>query len=118
MLQWSVFSFSTFAGIWIDRDQCHSLYSRRSRPFNRKSGCSTTGELSLVSVSEMFIIVLLQEVDIRLVNWEEGGYTVTDQQGPRGEIVVGGSHVAKEYYAMPEKTEEDFFNDNGKRWFR
>merc|ERR1712227_884869 len=60
----------------------------------------------------------LQEVDVRLINWDEGGYTVTDQQGPRGEIVVGGSHVAKEYYAMPEKTEEEFFNDNGKRWFR
>jgi len=60
----------------------------------------------------------LQEVDIRLVNWDEGGYTVTDQQGPRGEIVVGGGHVAKEYYAMPDKTAEEFFNDNGKRWFR
>lgn len=60
----------------------------------------------------------LQEVDIRLVNWEEGGYTVTDQQGPRGEIIVGGGHVAKEYYKMPEKTDEEFFNDNGKRWFK
>jgi len=60
----------------------------------------------------------LQEVDIRLVNWDEGGYTVTDQQGPRGEIVIGGGHVAKEYYEMPEKTEEEFFNDNGKRWFK
>ena len=60
----------------------------------------------------------LQEVDIRLVNWDEGGYTVTDQQGPRGEIVVGGGHVAKEYYKMPEKTDEEFFNDNGKRWFK
>jgi len=60
----------------------------------------------------------LQEVDIRLVNWDEGGYTVTDQQGPRGEIVIGGGHVAKEYYEMPEKTAEEFFNDNGKRWFK
>jgi len=32
--------------------------------------------------------------------------------------VVGGGHVAKEYYAMPEKTEEEFFNENGKRWFK
>ena len=60
----------------------------------------------------------LQEVDMKLLNWDEGGYTVTDQQGPRGEIVVGGGHVAKEYYAMPEKTLEEFFNENGKRWFR
>jgi len=60
----------------------------------------------------------LQEVDIRLVDWQEGGYTVTDQQGPRGEVVIGGGHVAKEYFGMPEKTEEEFFTDNGKRWFR
>jgi len=60
----------------------------------------------------------LQEVDIRLVNWDEGGYTVTDQQGPRGEIVIGGEHLAMEYYGMPEKTKEQFFSDSGKRWFK
>lgn len=60
----------------------------------------------------------MQEVDIRLVNWDEGGYTVTDTQGPRGEIVIGGGHVAKEYYDMPEKTAEEFFNEDGKRWFK
>jgi len=60
----------------------------------------------------------LQEVDIRLVNWEEGGYTVTDQQGARGEIIIGGEHIAKEYYGMPEKTDEEFFNEDGKRWFK
>eukprot|EP00092_Neocalanus_flemingeri_P008227 GFUD01008870.1.p1 GENE.GFUD01008870.1~~GFUD01008870.1.p1 ORF type:complete len:716 (+),score=173.62 GFUD01008870.1:63-2210(+) len=59
-----------------------------------------------------------QDVDIRLVNWDEGGYTVTDQQGPRGEIVIGGEHLAKEYYGMPEKTREDFFTESGKRWFK
>jgi len=31
----------------------------------------------------------LQEIDMKLVNWEEGGYTVVDQQGPRGEIHIG-----------------------------
>eukprot|EP00092_Neocalanus_flemingeri_P016880 GFUD01018258.1.p1 GENE.GFUD01018258.1~~GFUD01018258.1.p1 ORF type:complete len:731 (+),score=161.78 GFUD01018258.1:266-2194(+) len=60
----------------------------------------------------------LQGVDIRLVNWDEGGYTVTDQQGPRGEIVIGGEHLAKEYYGMPDKTREDFFTESGKRWFK
>jgi len=59
-----------------------------------------------------------QDVDLRLVNWEEGGYTVNDAEGPRGEIVIGGGHVAKEYYGMPEKTKEEFFMDNGKRWFK
>ena len=60
----------------------------------------------------------LQEVDLKLVNWEEGGYTVTDSQGPRGEIMVGGGHVAVGYYEMPDKTAEEFFNENGKRWFK
>jgi len=59
-----------------------------------------------------------QGVDIKLVNWEEGNYKVTDPEGPRGEIYIGGGNVAKEYYKMPEKTEEDFFKQNGKRWFK
>ena len=25
----------------------------------------------------------LQDVEIRIVNWEEGGYKINDQQGPR-----------------------------------
>ena len=57
-------------------------------------------------------------MSIRLVDWEEGGYRVTDSEGPRGEIVIGGDHVAKEYYNLPEKTEEEFFDDVGKRWFK
>merc|ERR1712200_157690 len=60
----------------------------------------------------------LQEVDIKLVNWEEGGYTINDKQGPRGEIIIGGDHVAKEYYNMPDKTDEEFFDKDGTRWFR
>ena len=57
-------------------------------------------------------------VDIKLVDWEDGGYRTTDSVGPRGEIVIGGHHVAKGYYNMPEQTEKDFFNENGKRWFK
>ena len=36
----------------------------------------------------------------------------------RGEVIIGGHHVAKEYYNLPDKTEEEFFNDKDKRWFR
>ena len=57
-------------------------------------------------------------VDIKLVDWEDGGYRTTDSVGPRGEIIIGGHHVAKGYYNMPEQTEKDFFNENGKRWFK
>ena len=58
-------------------------------------------------------------IDIRLQSWEEGGYRIDDAGGPRGEIIVGGPHIAKEYFKMPEKTQEDFFNDSeGVRWFK
>ena len=61
----------------------------------------------------------LQGVQIRLVNWPEGGYYVTDKPSPRGEIVIGGENVATGYYKMAHKTAEDFFTDEaGLRWFR
>jgi len=61
----------------------------------------------------------LQGVQIRLMNWEEGGYRVTDMPRPRGEIILGGGNIATGYYKMPEKTKEDFFTDEaGIRWFR
>ena len=31
----------------------------------------------------------LQGVQIRLINWEEGGYRVTDKPQPRGEVILG-----------------------------
>jgi len=58
------------------------------------------------------------EINIRLQNWEEGSYRVTDKPYPRGEVIIGGGNVAAEYYKMPEKTAEDYFDDNGMRWFR
>lgn len=61
----------------------------------------------------------LQGVQIQLINWDEGNYTVNDKPNPRGEIVIGGGNVATEYFRLPEKTKEDFFRDaEGTRWFR
>ena len=61
----------------------------------------------------------LQGVQIRLINWEEGNYRVTDEPRPRGEIVVGGGNVATGYYKLEEKTKEDFYTDKeGTRWFK
>ena len=58
-------------------------------------------------------------VDLKIVSWPEGGYTVHDACGPRGEIVIGGYHVAKGYYNMEQKTAEDFYDGpEGYRWFR
>lgn len=55
---------------------------------------------------------------IRLINWEEGNYRVTNKPYPQGEIVVGGTSVSKGYYKLPGKTDEDFFEEDGQRWFR
>jgi len=57
-------------------------------------------------------------VEIKLINWEEGNYRVTDRPNPRGEIVIGGDAIAKGYFKNTEKTSEDFFMNEGKRWFK
>lgn len=56
--------------------------------------------------------------DIRLVDWDEGNYRVTDKPYPRGEIVIGGGNISPGYYKMPEKTKDDFFEEGGRRWFK
>ena len=55
---------------------------------------------------------------IKLVNWEEGNYTIKDQPYPRGEIHVGGKNVAMGYFRNEAKTQEDFYEEDGYRWFR
>lgn len=56
--------------------------------------------------------------DMRLVNWDEGNYCVTNKPFPQGEIILGGENVSKGYYKLPGKTSEDFFDEDGRRWFR
>ena len=34
-------------------------------------------------------------VEVKLVDWDEGNYKVTDRPNPRGEIILGGDAVAK-----------------------
>ncbi|XP_058792342.1 long-chain-fatty-acid--CoA ligase 4 isoform X1 [Phymastichus coffea] len=56
--------------------------------------------------------------DIALENWEEAGYKVTDKPNPRGEIIIGGDNISEGYYKLPDKSKEDFFTKDGKKWFR
>ena len=60
----------------------------------------------------------LLNVQIKLVNWEEGNYTIKDSPNPRGEIHIGGDNVAMGYYEMDDKTREEFYDEDGRRWFR
>uniref|UniRef100_A0A8C5PIC2 long-chain-fatty-acid--CoA ligase n=1 Tax=Leptobrachium leishanense TaxID=445787 RepID=A0A8C5PIC2_9ANUR len=56
--------------------------------------------------------------EIKLKNWEEGGYYNTDKPYPRGEILIGGPNVNMGYYKYDARSREDFFVDeNGQRWF-
>jgi len=56
--------------------------------------------------------------EVKLVSWEEGGYTIRDKPYARGEVVIGGANVSQGYYKNPDKTAECFEVDkNGQRWF-
>jgi long-chain acyl-CoA synthetase len=57
-------------------------------------------------------------IDLKLINWEEGNYRVTNKPYPQGEIVIGSESIALGYYKMPDTTAENFFEEDGKRWFR
>lgn len=57
-------------------------------------------------------------IDMRLVNWAEGGYMITDTPHPRGEIVIGGKTCSSGYFKNDEKTAQDFFTDDGVRYFK
>ncbi|KAF2366525.1 AMP-dependent synthetase/ligase [Trinorchestia longiramus] len=55
---------------------------------------------------------------IKLEDWEEGGYRVTDEPRPRGEVVIGGDCVASGYFKLPAETQQAFYEEDGIRWFR
>ncbi|KAA8538475.1 hypothetical protein F0562_027979 [Nyssa sinensis] len=55
---------------------------------------------------------------IKLIDWLEGGYLITDSPMPRGEIVVGGPNVTLGYFRNEEKTKEVYkVDERGMRWF-
>ena len=61
----------------------------------------------------------LKDIQIRLEDWEDGGYRATDKPNPRGELVVGGHGVASGYFNNEILTREAFIADpTGIGWFR
>ncbi|KAI1278034.1 Long-chain-fatty-acid--CoA ligase 4 [Halotydeus destructor] len=54
---------------------------------------------------------------IRLSDWKEGNYHVTDKPYPRGEIVIGGSCVTEGYFKNDQLTSEAYRDEEGTRWF-
>lgn len=55
---------------------------------------------------------------VKLVSWEEGGYTTADKPMPRGEVVIGGHSVTAGYFNNDAKTKEVYtVDEKGIRWF-
>ncbi|KAJ3671432.1 hypothetical protein LUZ60_007511 [Juncus effusus] len=55
---------------------------------------------------------------VKLIDWAEGGYLITDKPMPRGEIVIGGPCVTLGYFKNEDKTNEVYKTDEkGMRWF-
>lgn len=52
------------------------------------------------------------------MNWDEGNYRITNKPHPQGEIFIGGNGVSRGYYKLDDKTAEDFFDEDGRRWFK
>jgi long-chain acyl-CoA synthetase len=74
--------------------------------------------MHLDDISHGRIGVPLDGAYVKLVDWVEGGYCITDKPNPRGELMIGGDIIAAGYYKLPEQTEEAFSVDSeGMRWF-
>ena len=50
--------------------------------------------------------VAFQDSLLKLETWEEGGYTINDKVGPRGEIILSGGAVSKGYYKCTNDSDE------------
>lgn len=80
----------------------------------------TTASAVLMDIHDLDACIAgapLKDVLIRLVDWEEGNYRVTDKPLPRGEVVIGGDCVTAGYFKKPEETAECYRQENGRRWF-
>ncbi|OMO89654.1 AMP-dependent synthetase/ligase [Corchorus olitorius] len=55
---------------------------------------------------------------IKLVSWEEGGYTISEKPMPRGEVVVGGLGVTMGYFNDDMETRKVYkVDEGGMHWF-
>lgn len=59
---------------------------------------------------------LVQGLQIKLESWDEGGYSIFDEEGPKGDIHVGGERVSIGYFEQRGKTRSNFYEVEGKVW--
>jgi len=75
--------------------------------------CQILGDMTVGNVGGP-----MAAMEVRLINWSEGNYRISDKPYPRGELVLGGEPVTRGYYKNSVKTKEDFFIENGKQFFK
>lgn len=94
---------------------CFSCYVVQGYGLTETAAGATVMELDDVSFGRVGPPII--GCYIRLVDWDEANYHVTDKPYPRGEILVGGPCVTKGYYKNEALTNECFRNEGGIRWF-
>lgn len=111
-------------GLWFDGNNIRR-HSHREYATLKRGHC-----LSYYDWHIMWFCVLVHDLsfgrvgsplsllDFRLVNWNEGGYRVSNKPFPQGEIIIGGYSVARGYYKSDAITAENFFDEDGRRWFK
>ncbi|CAG2102163.1 unnamed protein product, partial [Medioppia subpectinata] len=94
---------------------CFDVRTVKGYGLTETCAASTVSDLDDLSVG--FVGAPLDCVQIKLVDWVEGNYRVTDTPNPRGELIIGGPTVAKGYFKNDKLTEECFKEENGVKWF-
>ena len=60
----------------------------------------------------------INSCEIKLCDWEEGNYLVSDKPNPRGEVAIAGPAVSAGYFKKAELTAQNFRTGvDGKTWF-
>ena len=66
-----------------------TLYLHTGYGLTESCACATLMDSADVSTGR--VGAPLSVCDIKLINWDEGNYRITDKPNPRGEVVIGRS---------------------------
>ncbi|XP_055929616.1 fatty acid CoA ligase Acsl3-like [Argiope bruennichi] len=94
---------------------CLNVHVLQGYGLTESSACATIMDIDDYSIGRVGAPV--STCKLRLVNWEEGNYYVTDKPNPRGEVVLGGDCLTLGYFKKPKQTQEAFRIEGGNRWF-
>ena len=67
---------------------------------------TNTGDIGLIA----------KNLTLLIKDWNEGGYSVNDPNGPSGELIIGGHCVGDGYFKLEDSG--SFYKENGIKWFK